>query len=221
MKFSVLLPIVAALGFAGPPSAWGAEWPTDLKVEKIENGNVHFLTPEGASPIKPLETRLHDVKYIGILPAPEGGASYLLLSGLPCAGCEDRRNLHLIQGYDKVHATFVHPGKVTDRKTRALLYDGRAFFGECLKNGENVYIAFQAEKVDRRRYLQHSVFVATVGKDRIYEKLHTARSRPNQRHVLARVKRKLCTEIPGERRLSVAYVLPSVKPEEEDEEATP
>src|SRR5690606_18346983 len=67
----------------------------------------------------------------------------------------------------------------------------------------DVYVVFQDEKVDRRRYLQSSVYVAEAAKEIVREQLIERRP-PRIKRTLARVRAKQCTEIKGRNRIMIS-----------------
>ncbi len=177
--------------------------PFDIK--EIKSGTVYF-SKEGVE----LETPFHQLGVLGKMNLEvEGVPPYYLFSALPCGepSCKERRLVFLVRADGQVKTTFVYPGKVRDRKSRRLLLDSRAFFGKCLPSKGEIFIVFQKEKLDRRRGLRRSVYLAEVGKDRIHEKL-IIRRRPRLRHVIRQVKRKTCEEIKGFNRLTMGFKIP-------------
>jgi len=177
-----------------------------FEVGKIEKGTVLFAT--GASNARPndlpppLKTSYFGLESLGRLDPPQGGVPYLVLVGMPCQGCNDKKELLLIKADGSRQEKFVYPGKVKDRKNGALLYEGRSFYGDCLSNRGPVYVAFQSDKMDRKRFPQPSVFVAELQEDgTLVEKL-IMRRRPPIAATLKRVKKKECFEVSGVDRIS-------------------
>ncbi len=200
----LLAPWVAL--FAALSAQGSTEWPAGIDIDRVEQGTVIFKTPDGQSIPKPLKTRLYDLKYLGSLLAPEGGVPYLVLSGKPCQSCSADKAVYLIRADGSRSTHFVHPGRVVDPKSHAVLLDSRAFFGKCIGTAEDVYVVFQREKVDRRSRLQSSVFVATPGKDLIHEKLYE-RHLPRIDATLKRVRAKNCVEVNGSNRMMLTKPL--------------
>lgn len=175
-----------------------------LEVSHVEGTTVHFKVPEGMSLPQSLTTSLHDLKHLGTLESPEGGSPYLLFSGRPCLSCPLDKSLYMLRPDGGKPVQFVYPGKVIDPKSGSLILESRAFFGKCLPStNEDVYVVFQKERVDRRRYLQSSVFVARMGKYRIHESLMERRL-PKISATLKRVRQKQCREIEGRNRRMMA-----------------
>jgi hypothetical protein len=101
---------------------------------------------------------------------------------------------------------FVYPGRILDPKTRATLLESRAFFGRCLAGRGELYAVFQRERVDRRRSLQSSLFVAEPAADLIHEEL-IERRLPRLSFTLKRVRAKQCVEIDGRSRMMLSKPL--------------
>ncbi len=193
-----------------------------IQVAKVEQGVITFAAQSGAQAPGELKTGLHDVEVLGpIYSRAQGAPEFpaVLVSGLPCAGCEERRGLTLLSLRPQVRPLhFVYPGRVRDRKTGQTLYQSRAFFGSCLSNRNDVYIVFQTEKVDRRGHrMRPSVFVAEVTAQGNYEKLLSQHA-PRLDSVLKRVRSKDCTEIRGKDRSSIAFAAPLLRGEAIDDE---
>ncbi|MCM2279163.1 MAG: hypothetical protein NDJ89_13890 [Oligoflexia bacterium] len=169
-----------------------------------------------------IKTDLHDVSYLGALRAGAGELPYFLFSAKPCQDCLQDTSLHLIRPNDSRPQTFTYPGRILDSKTRTLLLESRAFFGRCLTQTPNdVYIVFQKERVDRRRHLQSSVYIAEAGPDHLDERL-LERRLPSVSHSLTWVKRKSCREISGRYRMMLRKPLDlrstNLKEEREDDD---
>ena len=199
---AVLTPPHISANTEAPP----AEAPTGPVplVEKIEGNTLYFKNENGSPVFPPLKTKLFDLNYFGALePTGDDTRPYVLISALPCEGCKDQKALYLLRADGSSFNKFIYPGEVRDNKTGGLLLKSRAFYGKCLPNKDDVYIVYQDEKIDRRRYLQTSVYVAQMGPVRIEEKLITrTRDRPSLDRLLKRVKKKECFEIEGIKRKS-------------------
>ena len=188
--------------------------------DRVEDQTLFFKTPEGTPSVAPLKTKIFDLSYLGEL-RPSQGAPYFLLSGRPCDDCLDDKTVYAFRpgiqyGIQKPNA-FVYPGKILDPKSRALLFESRAFFGKCLTGKNDVYVLFQKEKVDKRPRLQTSVFFAEAKMDSLSENL-LERKLPNIQNTLRLVKKKSCKEISGRNRLMLAKPL-DLTPKNHDNEA--
>lgn len=183
------------------------KWDRSIEVGEIKDGRIRFRRKENdadATPLPPpLQTRLTSVKAFGLLfPPDDAGVPYVLLSGRPCreaGSCHEPRNIYLIRADGTDHHQFTHPGQIKDRRRGRIYHRSKAYFGRCLPGRGDVFVSFQEDKVDGRRYRQHSVLVAEVGSDGIEEKL-LVRRRPRLRTTQRRVKRDLCARIPDEKR---------------------
>lgn len=174
---------MTGLAHAGQPTV-------DETVDKVEDNQLIFKNKE----LKPLKTGLFEVSYLGAIQPPEGGQPYHLVVGRPCKDCLQDKGVYAVRSGGSRVTHFVHPGKILDPKTRAVLLDSRAFYGRCLNGAGDVYIAFQKERIDRRHQLQASVFVAQPAQDYLQEKLMERRL-PSLQATLHRVKTKSCWEI--------------------------
>ena len=184
-----------------PTPAASQENPPEIEIDSIENGIVRLRIPSGMSAPSSIKTDLHDLKYLGTL-KPEEGLPYFLFIGKPCENCAGDSAVYLLRPGQGKTTSFVYPGRILDSKTKNLLLESRAFFGRCLAGYGDAYVVFQKERVDRRRSLQTSVYIASVGKDRIIEKL-IERRLPSINQALTFVKRKQCREIDGRYRVMV------------------
>lgn len=221
---TLLLPLIAQATDAGPTGPSGPIG--SIEFENSRNGTITFSgLPQRMAHLSKLKTKLHDLDYLGKLTPSEGNLPYFVFTGKPCASCKDEKNVYLIRPGMKKPDAFVYPGRITDPKARGeLLFEARAFFGKCHPGSQSeVYLVHQREKVDRRRGLQASVFIAEPQDTYIKEDLRE-KSLPRLKDIQARVKAKSCKEIAGWTRPMLAKPL-HLKPrheasdDEEDEEA--
>ena len=171
-------------------------WPASASFKSIENNQIVFQTPEGTPAPSSLQTKLYNLEYLGSLSSPEGYAPYLVISAKTCDQCNFPKNLFLIRADGSDIASFTYPGKVKSHINGRSLMESRVFFGKCLNKHDQVLVVFQKDKVDRRRYLQSSVFVAEVGQENLKEKL-MIRRRPSIKSALRKVRQKQCQEVKG------------------------
>jgi hypothetical protein len=202
-------------------------WPEGVVFDKIEGDTLHFKSQTGSpSGVPPIKSGLFEPKYLGFLTAPQG-APYFVLLAKPCKACVEEPSVYFIrpgQNYapgEKHHST-VQPGAIYDNKTKAIVYEGRAFIGRCLDSNQDVYVAFQRERVDRKHGLVPSVFIARPGLYHLHEELRERRL-PKLATTLKRLKSKTCLEIPGRSRNMLARPLdlktrPDVNTEEDEED---
>ncbi|OFZ55785.1 MAG: hypothetical protein A2428_18015 [Bdellovibrionales bacterium RIFOXYC1_FULL_54_43] len=176
-----------------------------IDVDRVEQGTVYFRAPSGAETPRPVKTDLHELRYLGALHDPGGSTPYFLFTGRPCENCAQSSAVYALRPTTGALAhtltSFVYPGKVLEAKTRAVLLDSRAFFGRCLyREKSDVYVVFQKERVDRRRSLQQSVFIAEPGPEHLDERL-LERGLPRLQDTLKLVRAKQCRELDGRNRL--------------------
>ncbi|MBI2712697.1 MAG: hypothetical protein HYX41_07590 [Bdellovibrio sp.] len=171
--------------------------------DRVEDTTVYFKTQAGSgdsSPeVRPMKTQISDLFYLGQI-SPEKGSPYFLMTGRPCTDCMDDKTVYALRPGTVKPSSFVFPGKILDPKNRSLLFESRAFFGKCLRGKGDVYVVFQKERVDKKKQLQASVYVAEAKTDSLSESL-LERHLPSLQHTLRQVKKKSCKEIPGRNRL--------------------
>ncbi len=179
---------------AGPRAALAS---TPLEFDHVEDGLV-FL--KGDAP-KPITTGLHELRYLGSIRGTEAAAQpFFLFAGRPCVGCATDPAIYAIRPAGKT-ATFVTPGRILEPRSRALMLESRGFFGSCVPGMGEVLVMFQKERVDRKRKLQSSVFVAeATADDHLREKL-LERKLPRLEDTLKRVRAKKCHELESRNRL--------------------
>jgi hypothetical protein len=186
-----------------------------ISLDRIEESTVFFKAPEGTPAPAPLKTKIFDLSYIGQL-TPQGGLPYFLVSGKPCSDCMDDKTIYALRPNSEKPNSFVYPGKILDPKTRALLFESRAFFGKCMNSKGDVYMVFQRERVDRKHALQSSVYIAEAGRDSLLENLMERRM-PSINATLKLVRKKTCQEISGRNRLMLSKPL-DLNPRNHDED---
>ncbi len=203
-KRCILLKLLASIGLAAGLAGTPAR--AALEIERIENGTVFFKSdgPQGGEALPaPIKTDLVDIVPLGNLSAG-AGHPYFLLAADPCKTCGQDRSIYLVRPGVGRQSTFVYPGKIIDSKTRMVIVESRAFFGKCLAGKGDVYVAFQKERIPRKRKrtsLQESVFVAEFENGKLEEKLIDRRV-PRMDYTLRRVRAKECREIEGRSRMT-------------------
>lgn len=192
----------------GPGIGVGSSILSETEFDRIEQSTIYFKPSPGAPPLKPLKTNLYDLSFLGSLKAPAGGSPYFLFSGKPCENCQVDREIYSIRASAEKPIAFVYPGKILDPATKKLLFESRAFFGQCLPKKRDVYVVYQTELVDRRRQrrLMNSVFIAEAGREYFQENLIEKRP-PSIRPTLQLVKSKKCKEIDGRNRFMLTKPL--------------
>ena len=168
-----------------------------MNIQESTDGSEVFFS----HPVSPLKVKAFQLKNLGVLRSEKAATPYFLFKGKECSDCKDANRLYLSRADGNYHTQFTFPGTVKHKKSGRTLFIGRAFFGKCVWRRGEVFVVFQKEKVDRRRYLQHSVFIAELKNDKVQESI-LVRRRPRLKDTLKRVRRKTCTEIKGTNRLA-------------------
>ncbi len=194
------------LFFVTPAYSSPSPWSPEIGVRGIEEGKIFFTAPTGAAEPAPVKTSIANATFHGMMRTSDDSVPYLVLTGLPCAGCERQAAVYLIRGDGGVVERFVHPGQVTDARKGRLVYESSAYFGQCLRDKKPVYVAFQREKADRRRFMQLSVLRVDIGTERLEEKL-LVRRLPSESLAKAAVRKKICTRLPELKRKSADELL--------------
>lgn len=187
------------------------------------SGQTLVFREEKSGKSETLKTDVPSPSFISLLTDPESGTPYVFFEARACRTCEPTNTSLFLQRLDgKGKATsFVYPGRITDPKKGALVYDGRLFYGNCLPSVKAGVVTHQRENVDRRG-TQTSVLIAEPGPQYVYEVL-LERKLPSVKTTLELVKRKVCMEIPGRNRSVLKKPLDlspkkGLNDDEEDEE---
>lgn len=185
---------LSLMGFNVIPTA-NAAW----NHEKT-SGQTLVFKDDKSGKSESLKTESPSPSFISVLADPESGTAYALFEARSCRACEAANTSLFLQRIDgKGKATsFVFPGRITDPKKGALVYDGRLFYGHCLPSVKSGVVSHQREAVDRRG-TQTSVLIAEPGPQYVYEVL-LERKLPSIKTTLDLVKRKVCMEIHGRNR---------------------
>lgn len=141
-----------------------------------------------------------------------------------------------------VHS-YVFPGRINDSRTGEVVFESRAFFGRCLPRFRQGYVSFQREKIDRKKGLVSSVFVAEAPElppdslvatgsapaavappeGHLHETLIEKRHLPKIKSVIPFIKLNQCKEISGVHRSQLRRPLDlkprHTLPESDDEDA--
>ncbi len=206
--------------FSGVAQA-AQDW-SKVEFDKLDGSTLLFKTSYGSPAPSPLKTTLKDLRYEGMLRGRgEEVPGYFVFIGRGCENCSEEKSVYVVRGVGGRVDTMVQPGKIIDPKTRAVLVDARMFVGRCLNRvPSDVVAVFQSERIDRRRYLQNSVFVAQAGEVHLHEQL-VERRLPHIREAVRWVKLKKCREIEGRNRIMTAKRInlrPNTKDEDEDDD---
>jgi hypothetical protein len=181
---------------------------SQVEFDRVEESTVYFKSASGAPLLKPLKTNLYDLSFLGSLRPSRGGLPYFFFSGKPCQNCQVDKEIYSLRPSSEKPVTFVYPGKILDPASKKLLFESRAFFGQCLAHHQDVYVVFQRELVDRKRQrrLMSSVFIAEPGQDYFQENL-IERRLPSLGRTLQLVRSKKCREIDGRNRFMLSKPL--------------
>jgi len=207
LRLSALILPITVLCFTVWPAAEAlADLEIDHLTDDAKGTTVHYKL-EGVA-AKALRLPLYEVRHLGNLNPPEpGGQTHLLVAAKPCKDCPQDRGIFLVRLDGTKPLQFTYPGKILDPKTRATLMDSRAFYGKCLSGTtSDAYVVFQNERIDRRKSLQSSVYIAEPGKEFVKERLIERRA-PRLDATLKRVRTKLCHEVEGRSRLMLTRPL--------------
>ncbi len=171
-----------------------------IQFDHLEENTVFFKTiPADAPQPPPLKTKLFELSYLGAL-QPAESLPYFFFGGKNCQNCSEDRAIYVLQPSSSKPQTFVYPGKIFETKSRELLLESRAFYGQCLPKRDPVFVIFQREKIDRRKFLQSSVLIVEPSLHLLEENL-LERHLPSIQPTLQRVKKKVCFEIEGRNRI--------------------
>ncbi len=199
---------LAALTISFAEETATASIPSDnstLTIDHLDGSQVFFKSHSSTTPIAPLDTKLFEVKPLGKLSPKEPSASpYFLFTGKPCLQCSFEKGLFVFKPNGGKPAAYAYPGRTLEPKTKRVLLESRAFFGKCIPGRSDVLVFFQLERVDRRSSMQPSVLVAEAGKDHLEDTLLERRG-PSLRKMLQLVKKRVCSEIPGETRVAESH----------------
>ena len=191
-----------------------------IEFDHAEDSTLFFKGTQQESAL-PLKTSLHEIEYIGTLNAePEKKVpATFLFRAKPCTNCLQDYGIYALKYTGGPLTSFVYPGKILENKSRAVVYESRAFFGKCVLHRGDAYVVFQKEKVDKRPGMQSSVFIAEPGAEHMQEHLIESRI-PRLQDTLKAVKLKLCHEIAGRSRLMLSKPLDlkSRNPVDQDKE---
>jgi hypothetical protein len=171
-----------------------------LVVDHVEKGTLFFkANAPGVVVPPPLKTDLYEIHPLAVLTGEN--TPYVLFEARTCENCNQEATLYAIKTNGESPSSFVFPGRIIDPKSRAVVYESRAFYGHCVSNRvSDVYIVFQKERIDRRNRLQQSVLVAEPTTRFMSDKLYET-GLPRLSDTLKLVKAKRCSEVEGHNRM--------------------
>ena len=212
-----------ASGATAAPTATPATTTDLIWVDHVDEQTIYFKAAEGQETPAPLKTALFELKFLSALHPDPKGLPLFMFAGRPCQDCIQDKALYLFRfGTPLPITSFVYPGRLFESKSRALVLESRAFIGKCLAHHGEAYVVFQRERVDKRRGMQSSVYIAEPKGDRLSEEL-VERRLPSVNYTLTRVRKKECAEVEGRHRVMVSKTLRLTHPskEEDDDEDKP
>lgn len=187
---------------------------SSIKIEKVESQKIYFTNTVAAeTSIPPLETTLFNIEPITLIPLKKENNEnfFVFLKALPCEGCDLQKNLYLISSNGKNFTKFTYPGSIKDTKTNLTVHNSRAYYGECIQDGEWTFVTFQDDRSPKRR-MKNSVFIANLdlATGNIKEELIVSRkSRPQESNIKSRVKKGNCHTINAWNRTTIPFQLRS------------
>lgn len=186
--------------WAGPASP--GKWPEKAAVSGLDGSTLKFSVPDGGRPPGPLELAplgLREPQLVGVLDSETGQPPYVLVSGLSSESPE--RAVFVVKADGRLKPQRVTlPGRLLDPKNRELVFESRLFFGRCLGTQKyDAIVSYQRERLDRKRGMQSSVYIAEASPTMLDERL-IERSLPSIRQILLKVRTKQCREIEGRNR---------------------
>lgn len=128
----------------------------DWSVKRVEGSKLLFKNGEE------FDTKLYGLEYVGQVRA-ENKAPFLIYFGVDCIECDAEQALYIHSPDDGEllaedgRNSYQFPGKLFDYETDSLLYEGRAFYGEVLKNKRGV-IWYQNAYFEQNKSWKKSVF---------------------------------------------------------------
>jgi hypothetical protein len=213
--------LAALLGSFSFGTYASAATPSPMIFDHIEDGTIYFKSGTSSGSLQSMNSRLYELVYLGTL-YPKQGDPYFLVSGRSCRDCLEDRTIYALRPSGGKPSAFIYPGKIFEPKQRSLVLDSKAFFGKCIANRGDVYVVFQKERIDRRKGLQNSVFIAEA-KPEYFEEHLLENQRISLDYTLRMVKSKQCHEVSGRNRMILSQPLdlkPRVNtdndPDEED-----
>jgi hypothetical protein len=172
-------------------------------LEENQNGNQWIFERIESSKLifkngRIIDTKLRDLKYIGQIPL-ENKDPYLIISGVDCDSCDANSSIYIHSPSDGELIigsginTYGEPGKIFSYLNDSLVYEGRAFYGQVLKNRKGV-IWYQKELMDTGIW-KISVFFTEIINNKKVDQFLTDPKLMEQTLLLW--KQGLCEEIKG------------------------
>ncbi|NDD92463.1 hypothetical protein EBZ37_10300 [bacterium] len=196
---NLALALVALLGVPSLAAAEISKW--DNLTATATGSKVQFQSSGAGASVPPIDlTPLKELSVISWLRPASDSTPYLLLSGSSPENTDRALFIVRADGKNKPQR-LTFPGKLLDPKTRETVHESRAFYGRCLASQEHdALVLYQRDRLDRKRGMHSSVYVAEASPNLLTERL-LERRLPAIKNVQLRVKTRQCSEISGKNRL--------------------
>jgi len=172
-----------------------------VKTVTDRDGLGVLVLPNGSQ----FKTTLYHLKLVGELPR-SGKSPYYILSGFGCTECDANRSIYVHSPSDGPmkgegeQRRFLYPGRESDVENHRVVYESRAFFGNCVAMYPNAVIWFERFVGDAGRWHTRVVVAEAKSDNLVIESVQT--NSPKIEEAVNSVGRGQCTEIPGINRLS-------------------
>ena len=152
------------------------------------------------------QTTLFEVRVLGIL-RTERKVPFLVLKGRGCTECDANTSIYIhspsdgAMGGEAGQPRYAYPGReVSYEDNKTVLYEARAFLGNCLPGNDNAVIWYERARTKVGAW-QTGVFVVAVRKDTLTER-RLGKPLPSVSESVARVASHQCRELAGVERSS-------------------
>jgi hypothetical protein len=152
------------------------------------------------------QTALFEVRVLGML-RTERKAPFVVLEGRGCTECDANTSIYIHSPSDGAmrgegsQPRYAYPGReVSPEDNKTVLYEARAFLGDCLPGSDNAVIWYERGRTKLGAW-QTGVFVVAVHKDALTER-RLGNPLPSVSETLSRVAAGQCRELPGVERHS-------------------
>lgn len=152
--------------------------------------------PDGSK----FKTTLYNMKVIGQLRTTKK-LPYFILAGTTCTECDENTSIYIHSPSDGAmknegeQPRFSYPGQETDYQSGKIDYEGRMFYGDCLRSHPNAVVWFERALGDDKKW-HDGILIAEVKDDRLV----TTELRvdlPRASEAQAAVRAGQCHELPG------------------------
>ena len=163
-------------------------------IKKIKGSTLYFKNG------KSLDTKLHDVKYVGKLNLKEQSPLYIV-SGVTCQDCDEYRAVFLYspaeskQQLTPEYAPYDFPGREFSEADSALVYESRMFYGNVLPDVPSGIIWYQ-NMLTEDGIMEKSVYLMRIEEGKVSEKM-LLENLPSIETTLKLVAQNKCKEVQG------------------------